>query len=56
MPISLLGLRHLEETISIRYILKHRLYLCGIGSVKLKKRNLLTLFVSCLSMIDMSHC
>ena len=65
MPIALLGLRlteisdtvrkHLGEIMFPRWILKHRLNLCGIGSVKSRERIQVTLFTIYLTMIEMSR-
>ena len=65
MPIALLGLRlaqisdkvrkHLGEIMSPRWILKHRLNLFGIGSVKVKERIPVILFIIYLSMIEISR-
>ena len=65
MSIALLGLRiveisdtgrkHLGEIMSLKLFLKRRLNLYGIGSAKSKKRNPLILFITCLSMIEMSR-
>ena len=63
MPITLLGLaeisntvrKHFWEIMSTRWILKHRLNPYGIWSEKSRKRNPVTLFVICMSMIEMSR-
>ena len=65
MPIALLGLRlaeisdtvrkHLGKIMSPRWILKHRLNLFGIGSVKSKEKIQVTLFTIYLSMTEMSR-